>query len=450
MLPLPSSIEPLLLQFSLTFSNPTFVRFQVLLGASILSTGRRTVANLLRTVRDLAPGDTSSYRRVLSQRKWSMWVLGHVLASYIVEQWVPVGVIRINGDDSVSEHKGARVFGKGRHRDAVRSTNSFMAYRWGHKWVVLCILVQFPFAYRPWALPVLVALYRTPAWNREHGRRHKTPVKLMRQMLIVFMRWFPGRNFRFSGDDGFSPHELAELASRSGGRLVLVGKFHPEAALYKPPPKWSPPKKAGRPRKKGDKLPSPQDVVARQKHRKKLNVSWYGGKRRNVAVVSGTGGWYRAGRSLVPVRWVHVEDLDGTHREEYFFCTDPTFGPQQIIEAFTERWSIEVTFEEARAYLGLETTRGWCEKTVLRMEPCLLGSFSVVALWYAALSKRDQQAGRIEWDGKDTVTFSDAISSVRRYLWTHWVFERYHDTLPLEKVPRAFREMLLYALAPAA
>lgn len=216
MLPIPSSIEPLLLQFSWAFTDPTFLRFQVLLGASILSTGRRTVANLLRTVRDLAPGDTSSYRRVLSKGKWSIWTLGRVLATSIVEQWVPEGVIRTSGDDTVSEHKGTCVFGKGRHRDAVRSTKSFMAYRWGHKWVVLCIHVQFPFANRPWALPVLVALYRTPAWNREHGRRHKTPVKLMRQMLIVLMRWFPGRHFRFSGDAGFSPHELAELAEKLG------------------------------------------------------------------------------------------------------------------------------------------------------------------------------------------------------------------------------------------
>ena len=70
----------------------------------------------------------------------------------------------------------------------------------GHKWVVLAVLVKFPFASRPWALPVLVALYRTPEWDRKHGRRHKTPVDLMRQLLAVLIHWSPGRRFICAGD----------------------------------------------------------------------------------------------------------------------------------------------------------------------------------------------------------------------------------------------------------
>jgi len=62
------------------------------------------------------------------------------------------------GDDTVAEHRGQQVDGKACQRDAVRSTHSYTAYRWGHQWVVLVILVQFPFATRPWGLPVLVAL----------------------------------------------------------------------------------------------------------------------------------------------------------------------------------------------------------------------------------------------------------------------------------------------------
>ena len=77
------------------------------------------------------------------------------------------------GDDTVDEHRGARVYGKGCHRDPVRSTHSYTAYRWGHKWVVLAILVKFPFATRLWALPVLAALYRNP----EGGPKAKAPAK---------------------------------------------------------------------------------------------------------------------------------------------------------------------------------------------------------------------------------------------------------------------------------
>ena len=145
-----------------------------------------------------------------------------------------------------------------------------------------------------------------------------------------------------------------------------------------------------------------------------------------------------------------VHDLSGTHRDEYFFSTDPHMTPQEIVEIFTGRWSIEVTFEELRAYMGLETTRGWSEKTILRMAPCLMGLYSVVALLYAALPARKAQAGAVKWQGKQTTTYSDAVTAVRRWLWREWVFERvdHHDAF--SKLPSKIKECLLYALAPAA
>jgi hypothetical protein len=60
----------------------------------------------------------------------------------------------------------------------------------------------------------------------------------------------------------------------------------------------------------------------------------------------------------VPVRLVFVHDLTGTHRDEYFFTTRVHMPPRSIVEAYTERWAIEVAFEEARAYLGFGTTKG--------------------------------------------------------------------------------------------
>jgi hypothetical protein len=169
-----------------------------------------------------------------------------------------------------------------------------------------------------------------------------------------------------------------------------------------------------------------------------------------VEVVSGTGHWYKSGEGLVPVRWVYVHDLTGTHRDEYFYSTDVDMAPQGITEEYTGRWNIETTFEDARAYLGLESTRGWCARTVSRAEPCLLGLYSVVALLYWLLPPADQEQGAVAWEGKDTVTFSDAITAVRRWLWTHWVFPRVGPTDTFAKPPEAFRQLLLYALAPAA
>jgi hypothetical protein len=445
---IPQAAEPLIRAFATAFTQPTYQRFIVLLFAAILTTGRRTVTNLLRTVQTRAPGHPSSYHRVLCRRRWSSWGLAHALADFILRYWVPQGPVRLAGDDTVDEHRGKEVYGKACHRDAVRSTHSFTAYRWGHKWVVLAILVKFPFATRLWALPVLVALYRSKDWNRRHGRRHKTPSELMRQLLTVLMHWFPQRTFVFAGDGGFGTHELARLAHRHRGRLTLVSRFYPDANLYAPPPAVRS-KRNGRPRKKGRKLAAPVTVVKRSP-RSRLTVAWYGGEQRRVEVVSGTGHWYKNGQGLVPIRWVFVHDCTGTHRDEYFFTTDWNMTPRTIIETFTGRWNIETTFQEMRDHLGLETTRGRTENTVLRAAPCLFGLYSVVALLYAALPARQASAPAIFWPGKTDRTFSDAITTVRRRLWMDWVFATPQHHEAFSKLSRPIRAVLLYALAPAA
>ena len=121
-----------------------------------------------------------------------------------------------------------------------------------------------------------------------------------------------------------------------------------------------------------------------------------------------------------------------------------------MIETYTGRWSIETTFQELRAYLGLETTRGWKERTVLRVAPCLFGLYSVVALLYAALPADADQPGAVTYPGKTEVTFSDAITAARRWLWVDWVFANHGFGVAFSKLPRVFRDALLSALAPTA
>jgi hypothetical protein len=440
---------PVLALFQPAFSSAVFARAHLLAIAAILTTGRRTVSNLLRTVGHLAQGAPSSHHRVLSEARWSGLRLAALLTRFVLRRFWPAGTVTLVGDDTVTEHPGRKVHGKARHRDPVRSSHSYTAWRWGHKWVVLAVLVRLPFAQRPWALPVLVALYRSEQDNRKRGRPHKTPAQLMQVLLRLMLRWFPDRSFRFAGDAGYGSHDMAEFAKRTAGRLRLVSKLHPRANLYQAPPRVTGKRPNGRPRKKGAKLPSPQQVVARSP-RSGHNVAWYGGGRRDVELVSGTGHWYKGGAGLVEVRWVFVGDLTGTHRDEYFYTTDLTVTPPEVVEAYAERWNIETTFAEARAYLGLETTRGRCQKTVLRAEPCLFGLYSVVTLLYEQLPPEAQAEAGVDWEGKATVTFSDAISAVRRWLWTSWAFVRCGHDCPFSKLPEPLRRTLLYALAPAA
>jgi hypothetical protein len=446
---IPALAWPLLSEFGPAFTQPTFRRAVALLVAAVLTTGRRTVANLLRTAGGLANGHPSSYHRTLSRARWRGLKASAALCRFLLRHFWPSGRARLVGDDTVTEHRGKRVYGKARHRDAVRSSHSYTAHRYGHKWVVLAVLVQFPFAARPWALPVLVALYRSPEDDRRWGRPHKTPAELMVLLLRVLLRWFPGREFVFAGDQGYGTHELARFAAGTGGRLALVSRFYPDANLYEPPPAVTGRKPNGRPRKKGAKLPAPRAAAAGAK-RERLEVAWYGGGRRTVESVTGVGHWYKSGAALVPVRWAYVHDRTGTHRDDYLFSTDTVLSAQQMIEEYTGRWGIETTFQECRAYLGLETTRGRCRNTVLRAEPCLLGLYSVVAVLYWRLPTAVQEDWQVVWRGKESMAFSDAITAVRRWLWEDWVFERAGHARAFEKLPESFRESLLSALAPAA
>jgi hypothetical protein len=444
---LPPEAHPLVNALALHFTSPTYQRFATLLVGAILTTGRRTVANLLRTLRHLAPGHPADYRRVLSRAPWSGLALGCALTRFVLDRLVPAGPVALVGDDTVDGHPGRTVYGKARHRDPVRSTHTHTAWRYGHRWVVLAVLVKLPGTTRRWALPVLVDLYRSPELDRAEGRPHKTPARLMCRLLRLLLVRFPGRTFVFAGDSGYGTHEVARFCRRHRRRLTLVSKLHPDANLHDPPAPHR--GGVGRPAVRGPRVLKPRQAVAAAASFARLEVGWYGGGKRRVEALDGTGHWYKAGHGLVPVRWVFVRDTTGTHRDEYFFTTDPALAPAAVIDHYCGRWNIETTFEEARSALGLETTRGRCESTVLRAAPCLLGLYTVVAVLFAALPA-GKRVGGVVWPGKAGVTFSDAMCAVRRWLWTEAVLPQAGDGTALEKLPEPVRELLLTTLAPAA
>jgi hypothetical protein len=124
---LPDFAVPVLRMFQPAFATPTYHRFLVLWLGAIMTTGRQTITNILRTVRHHAKGHVSSYHRVLSQRRWSAWELARRLLAFLLAYVVPTGPVLLAGDDTVAERPGPHVFGKGRHRDGVRSTHSSTA-----------------------------------------------------------------------------------------------------------------------------------------------------------------------------------------------------------------------------------------------------------------------------------------------------------------------------------
>lgn len=195
---IPRTVRNALDQFQSEFCDSVSQRFFAMLLVAILPRGRRTILRLHDLAVRLAPGHFPSFHRVFSHRRWRGLRLAKILATAIVEHFAPERVLEIVGDDTVSQHRGKQVYGKACHRDAVRSTHGHLVHRGGHKWVVLSLRIRVPRALRTWALPVLVALYKTPELNAQEGRRHKTPAELMQGLLVLWMRRFPGRNSIFS------------------------------------------------------------------------------------------------------------------------------------------------------------------------------------------------------------------------------------------------------------
>jgi hypothetical protein len=450
MIPVPVDLRPLLNDIlSSVGREATARRLVIFFAAAILVIGNRTVSSVVRLLSLIESVNPSTYHRLFSHRKWLPVLPAKVIARFVVRRLVPQGPITLVGDETVDGHRGKKVYGKARHRDAVRSSHSHTVFRYGHKWIVLAILVQFPYTNRPFALPVLVALYRDKKTCQAEETRQKTAAELMRGLLATFVRWFPDRKIRFSGDNAYGSQAMARFAARHHQRLTLVSKIVPDANLFAAPPRRRR-TTSGRPPIKGRSLPSPKEVAQSGKRGKKLRVRWYGGGWRNVRVFTDVGHWYKSGKGLVEIRWVYVIDLDGTHRDECFFTTDVSMKPEAIIELYGGRWNIETTFQEMREHLGLETTRGWTRNTVLRMAPCLFLLYTVIVMFYNALPDNSPHVRYRSWANKEQTTFSDMIMTVRHYLWIKWVFAQVPGGAAVQKLPPRIRSLLDFGLLQAA
>ena len=445
---LPAEMIVLLVPFAQLFSERVWLHAQVLVLGAILAPGKRTVTSCLR-VRGLAgePHFTNDHR-VLNRARWAGLPASQLLLGVIVRLLVPPGAaIVLGADDTVERRSGRKLKAKGCYRDAVRSSKKQVIRCFGLKWVAMMGLSPVPWAQRVWALPFLTVL----CWPAKspYQRRHKTSVDWVRQMMKQARRWLPNRRLVLVGDGGFAAVALA-LACRQS-QVVRVSRLRLDAALYHPPGP-QPPSKRGRKPTKGQRQRSLKVWAARTDTPwQETGVAWYRGQRKRLWVFSRTALWYTPGWAPVAIRFVLVRDPEGKLQDAAFFCTDLQATPAQILHWVVRRWSVEVTFAEARAHLGVETQRQWSDLAIARTTPVLLGLFSLVTL----LALRLRPTGQIPvetaaWYHKSEATFSDCLTLVRRHLWQ----ARYlvNSALKAEcvQLPREAFECLLTDLPLAA
>ncbi|WP_456316830.1 IS701 family transposase [Teichococcus aestuarii] len=242
------------------------------------------------------------------------------------------------------------------------------------------------------------------------------------------------------------------LAALNRHKVTSITRLRLDAALYDPaPPRL--PGTNGRPRTKGARLPDLSEVL-RSTHTCWQLVTvpgWYGEGEREVEICTATAVWRRGGMPVVPIRWVLIRDPRQRFTPQALLCTDLHRAPEQILGWFVQRWQLEVTFQETRAHLGVETQRQWSDLAIARTTPCLLALFSLVTLLAARLKPAEREAAASSASyRKPRPTFSDTLAAVRHHIWREQGLLTSQRNRHVTKPRPALQRALAYAICHAA
>jgi hypothetical protein len=451
MLTLPVELLNIIVCFAPLFSKPVFQHAKLLLVGAILAPGKRTVTAALRVMGRSEEKDFQTFHRVLNRAVWSALTASRILLSLLVCVFAPTGPLVFGIDDTIERRRGDKIAAKGIYRDPVRSSHSHFVKASGLRWLCCMLLAEVSWANRVWALPFLTVLCPSERFYTQRGRRHQTLVERAWQIIQLVVRWLPNRAVVFVADSSFAVIELLKKVSNLEG-ASLITRLRLDAALYDPAPE----RKAGqmgRPRLKGARRPTLRKVLAdgRRKWTKLQVDNWYGGGRREVEVCTDTAIWYHTGLPAVEIRWVLIRDPQQQFDPQALLSTDTDHRPQQMLSWFVRRWTMEVTFEESRAHLGIEKQRQWNWLAIARTTPALFALYSLVTLTAQVLIKGERKVvRRAAWYTKTQPTFSDAIALVRRSLWSHSYFSTSDQHSDMIKIPRLLFERLTDAVCYAA
>ena len=446
---LPTRFVPVIVPFAGLFRQRTWRHARALLLGAILAPGVRTVASVLRILGLARERRFCRYHRVLSRAAWSPRAASRLLLLLLVRAFAPVGPLVVGIDDTIERRRGKRIRAKGIYRDSVRSSHSHFVKASGLRWLSVMLLAPIPWAGRVWALPFLTALAPSPRYSAEAGRRHKRLTDWARQLLLQVRRWLPERALVVVADSSFA---AVELLAALAPHMTCVTRLRLDARLFTPAPLRLP-GTIGRPRMKGERLPLLSAVLTDPATvwQRVTVAGWYGEGARDVELATGTAVWHHPGLPLVPLRWVLVRDPLGRFDPQALLATDPALSAVAVVGYFVRRWQVEVTFQETRRHLGVETQRQWSDAAIARTTPVLFALFSVVTLLAARLVRDGRLPVRTAaWYAKRTPTFSDALAVVRAHWWRCERFRTSPCEADMMKLPRRVVRRLSEAACYAA
>jgi hypothetical protein len=444
MLSLPIAFTSAIGVFAPVFSRPVWQHVKVLMTGAVLAPGKRTVTTILQIMGRSAAPDFQTYHRVLNRAVWSPLTASRLLLRLLVAVLIPQGVVVCGLDDTIERRRGAQITAKGIYRDPVRSSHAHFVKVSGLRWLACMVLVPLAWADRVWALPFLTVLCPSERFYAQRGRRHQPLPERAWQTIQLLGRWLPDREIVCVADSSFAVLELLDQIKRLP-RTSMITRLRLDAALYDPPPHRAPGTK-GRPRLKGKRQPTLETVLADKRTRwTTVRVAqWYGEGPRAVEVATDTGVWYHTGKPPVIIRWVLIRDPKQVFKPQALLSTNLDYTPEQMLPWFVRRWTMEVTFEEARAHLGMETQRQWNDHAIARTTPALLSLYSISTLTAHQLIEKGATCMRnTAWYRKTRPTFSDTLAWVRRHIWDHSHFSMSQQEPDMIQIPRELFERFI-------
>jgi hypothetical protein len=384
----------------------------------VLTVGKHTVSQVILTMRLHESRHFASIYRFLGKGQWCIdWVcrcLFRIMAEILVAEGVEIVVVL---DDTLNKHCGKKICGAGWQYDGSAPKQSKKAKQTSHGvcFVIIGLAIRLPgISDRVFCLPYAARLWwPEKAKVKPQALPYKTKPQLGLDLINLTHSWLKeGERLKVVTDLAYCCETV--LKGRPQG-VHVTGRMKPSSALFgllEAPAV----RRLGRPRKKGDRLPTPAAMFRdRNLTWSEINVHCYG-KEIRLLVHQLKAVWYHsAGEEAISV--VLCRDPDGKYADTVLFDTDVTASAKDIVERYAARWSIEITNREAKQLLGAADPQCRKENSVIRAPMFAYWSYSFVVLWFVQQfsTAKNLVADPAPWyRQKKNFTFSDMLAAARR------------------------------------
>ena len=420
---LPSSIITVLSDFAPLFSKPVFEKFLQIFEGHVLCKGARTITELLKRLGQREAKNFSIYHDFFNKNKWSCLEGSKILFLKLISLLPENSSIEIAIDTTVERRKGPKIRSLNIQRDPVRSTRSRRVLVPGLLWLVCTLQIKLPGFDKVWALPflsILIPPERPLSSSKNKNdlkikkKKHKTLNDWACQVVKLIRKWAGKRSkITLLADSAFATYNLSNTCVDYN--INLTSRMRLDARIFEIPVA----NKKGHINLVGKRIPTFNEMLRDPSIKwQKTKIKWYKGKMKTVEFVTGISLWYGYGIRPVLINWVLVKGSEGSE-STVMFTLNLESSPEKIISEYINRWPIEVTFEEGRRHLGMETQRQWSDKAIERETPCIMASFSIISLIALELQKENNDTIAIQtsaWYPKNEITFSDTLAYVRRHI----------------------------------